>query len=178
MEEAEQEKKMQTTESGHGNSFYLDVIGKSCSITLNVEHGRSSGCWRYLVCLKPSLPSLPQTESSQEQFHQTLFHVSPRKISEKILRVTTTLSQTNIVIDLSEATGRFLEPVRLAGSYRCWFMKKYCWLVCVREKYYSAWKIYDHLRQATAKPTDYCIKNSMISLTIINYKVTMLAIQY
>ena len=28
-------------------------------------------------------------------------------------------------------------PVRLAGSYRCWFVKKYCWLVCVREKYCS-----------------------------------------
>ena len=29
------------------------------------------------------------------------------------------------------------QPVRLAGSFRCWFVKKYCWLVCVREKYYS-----------------------------------------
>ena len=27
--------------------------------------------------------------------------------------------------------------VRLGGSYRCWFVKKYCWLVCVREKYCS-----------------------------------------
>jgi len=36
--------------------------------------------------------------------------------------------------------------VRLAGSYRCWFVKKYCWLVCVREKYCSDWKfmiVYD-----------------------------------
>ena len=35
---------------------------------------------------------------------------------------------------------------RLAGSYRCWFMKKYCWLVCVREKYCFGWKftiVYD-----------------------------------
>jgi len=38
------------------------------------------------------------------------------------------------------------QPVRLAGSFRCWFVKKYCWLVCVREKYYSGWKftiVYD-----------------------------------
>ena len=34
----------------------------------------------------------------------------------------------------------------MAGSFRCWFVKKYCWLVCVREKYYSGWKftiVYD-----------------------------------
>jgi len=39
-----------------------------------------------------------------------------------------------------------LATVRLAGSYRCWFVKKYCWLVCVREKYCSGWKftiVYD-----------------------------------
>ena len=39
-----------------------------------------------------------------------------------------------------------IQPVRLAGSYRCWFVKKYCWLVYVREKYCSSWKftiIYD-----------------------------------
>jgi len=38
------------------------------------------------------------------------------------------------------------EPVRLAGSFRCWFVKKYCWLVCVREKYYFGCKftiVYD-----------------------------------
>ena len=38
------------------------------------------------------------------------------------------------------------KPVRLAGSYRCWFVKKYCWLVCMREKYYFGWKftiVYD-----------------------------------
>ena len=29
------------------------------------------------------------------------------------------------------------QPVRLAGSFRCWFVKKYCWLVCVKEKYCS-----------------------------------------
>ena len=29
------------------------------------------------------------------------------------------------------------QHVRLAGSYRCWFVKKYCWLVYVREKYCS-----------------------------------------
>ena len=28
-----------------------------------------------------------------------------------------------------------IQPIQLAGSYRCWFVKKYCWLVCVREKY-------------------------------------------
>ena len=28
------------------------------------------------------------------------------------------------------------QPVRLAGSYHCWFVKNY-WLVCVREKYCS-----------------------------------------
>ena len=39
-----------------------------------------------------------------------------------------------------------LQPVRLAGSFRCWFVKKYFWLVCVREKYCSDWKftiVYD-----------------------------------
>ena len=38
------------------------------------------------------------------------------------------------------------QPVRLVGSYHCWFVKKYYWLVCVREKYCSGWKftiIYD-----------------------------------
>jgi hypothetical protein len=38
------------------------------------------------------------------------------------------------------------QPVWLAGSYRCWFVKKYCWLVCMREKYCSDWKftiVYD-----------------------------------
>ena len=38
------------------------------------------------------------------------------------------------------------QPIRLASSYRCWFVKKYCWLVCVREKYCSGWKftiVYD-----------------------------------
>ena len=32
---------------------------------------------------------------------------------------------------------KHIQPVRLAGSYRCWLVKKYCWLVCVREKYCS-----------------------------------------
>ena len=39
-----------------------------------------------------------------------------------------------------------IQPVRLVGSYRCWFVKKYCWLVCVREKYCFGWKftiVYD-----------------------------------
>ena len=39
-----------------------------------------------------------------------------------------------------------IQPVRLAGSFRCWFVKKYCWLVCVREKYCFGWKftiVYD-----------------------------------
>ena len=38
------------------------------------------------------------------------------------------------------------QPVRLAGSFRCWFVKKYCWLVCVREKCCFGWKftiVYD-----------------------------------
>jgi len=83
MEEAEQEKKMQTTESGHGNNFCLDVIGKSCNITLNVEHGRSSGCWRYLVCLKPSLPPTANIESksrtvSHSPIEKKLWENSPR----------------------------------------------------------------------------------------------------
>ena len=43
-------------------------------------------------------------------------------------------------------SARCIQPVRLAGSFRCWFVKKYCWLVCVREKYCSGWKftiVYD-----------------------------------
>ena len=39
-----------------------------------------------------------------------------------------------------------IKPVRLAGSFRCWIVKKYCWLVCVREKYCFGWKftiVYD-----------------------------------
>jgi len=39
-----------------------------------------------------------------------------------------------------------LQHVRLAGSFRCWFVKKYGWLVCVREKYCSGLKftiVYD-----------------------------------
>ena len=38
------------------------------------------------------------------------------------------------------------QPVRLVGSYHCWFVKKYYWLVCVKEKYCSGWKftiVYD-----------------------------------
>jgi len=41
--------------------------------------------------------------------------------------------------------------VRLAGSHRCWFVKKYCWLVYVREKYYSDKKftiVYDEPQPA------------------------------
>ena len=30
-----------------------------------------------------------------------------------------------------------LQAVRLDALYRCWFVKKYYWLVCVEEKYYS-----------------------------------------
>ena len=40
----------------------------------------------------------------------------------------------------------YIQPVRLAGSFHYWFVKKYCWLVCVREKYCSGWKftiVYD-----------------------------------
>ena len=40
----------------------------------------------------------------------------------------------------------YLQPIPLAGSFCFWFVKKYCWLVCVREKYYSGWKftiVYD-----------------------------------
>ena len=47
--------------------------------------------------------------------------------------------------------GRYIQPVRLAGSYRCWFVNKYCWLVCVREKYCSGWKftiVYDRFPPA------------------------------
>jgi len=38
------------------------------------------------------------------------------------------------------------QAIRFAGLYRCWFVKKYRWLVCVREKYCFGWKftiIYD-----------------------------------
>ena len=38
------------------------------------------------------------------------------------------------------------QSVQLAGSFHCWFVKKYRCLVCVREKYYSGWKftiVYD-----------------------------------
>jgi len=45
------------------------------------------------------------------------------------------------------------QPVRLAGSYRYWFVKKYCWLICVKKKILFRLKIYDRLRQATAKRT-------------------------
>jgi len=41
---------------------------------------------------------------------------------------------------------RDLQVVRFTGSFRCWFVKKYCWLVYVREKYCSGWRftiIYD-----------------------------------
>jgi len=48
---------------------------------------------------------------------------------------------------------RRLVPVRLAGSFRRWFVKKYCWLICVREKILFQLKIYDRLRQVMAKRT-------------------------
>ena len=51
--------------------------------------------------------------------------------------------------DEKKNTGSLMEPVRLAGSYRCWFVEEYCWLVCVREKYCSGWKftiVYDKPR--------------------------------
>ena len=37
--------------------------------------------------------------------------------------------------ETNRAANGQLQPVRLAGSYHCWFVKKYCWLVYVREKY-------------------------------------------
>ena len=62
-----------------------------------------------------------------------------------------------------EVGGRWISPssrgssshaaVRLTGSYRCWFVKKYCSLVCVRKIMFRQ-EIYDRLRQATAKRTD------------------------
>lgn len=81
-----------------GTTFCIDVIDKSCNITLNVEHGRSSGCWRYLVCLKPSLPLAYRK-------HKNSF---TSQFTVKNLWEKSTLSRTNIVIDLCEATGRFL----------------------------------------------------------------------
>ena len=40
------------------------------------------------------------------------------------------------------------QHVRLADSFRCWFVKKYCWLVYVREKYCSG--VSDALRLSKA----------------------------
>ncbi|XP_066372828.1 uncharacterized protein [Miscanthus floridulus] len=74
------------------------------------------------------------------------------QISSCMLIVSSLITTVPPYIDIAPSTGRFGavpnkgpqdpfhingQPVRLAGSYRCWFMKKYCWLVCVREKYYS-----------------------------------------
>ena len=39
--------------------------------------------------------------------------------------------------DRSEEPTGDIKLVRLAGLYHCGFVKKYCWLICVREKYYS-----------------------------------------
>ena len=54
-----------------------------------------------------------------------------------------------------------LQLVRLVVSFRCWFVKKYCWLVCVREKYCSGWKfmiIYDEPQpNEQAASNVYCV---------------------
>ena len=39
---------------------------------------------------------------------------------------------------IQELPPSTIQPIRLAGSYRCWFVKKYCWLVCVRKNTVSA----------------------------------------
>ena len=56
------------------------------------------------------------------------------------------LKMIKLQLEKKKEKNKNKQPVRLAGSYRCWFVKKYCWLVCVREKYCSGWKftiVYD-----------------------------------
>jgi len=45
------------------------------------------------------------------------------------------------------------QPVRLDGLVRCWFVKKYCWLVWCERKILFRQEIYDRLRQAQANRT-------------------------
>ena len=83
---------------------------------------------------------------------------------------------------LSDAACTFLEvviaqaPVRLAGSYRRWFVKKYCWLVCVRKKYCSDWKftiIYDKPQPNEQANIFYiewlCIRNIQLKQVVVNH---------
>ena len=45
------------------------------------------------------------------------------------------LKMIKLQLEKKKEKNKNKQPVRLAGSYRCWFVKKYYWLVCVREKY-------------------------------------------
>ena len=83
-----------------------------------------------------------------------------------------------------------LQPVRLAGSFRYWFVKKYCWLVCVREKYCSGWKftiVYDRKRPAeqavslwfgyipSFQVSFYCLYPRQLRSSSVSLHVTILA---
>ena len=62
----------------------------------------------------------------------------------EIFRAIQEITEFHIAIQIifcrqNDATNQYkpvqpIEPVRLTGLYRCWFVKKYCRLVCVREK--------------------------------------------
>ena len=64
----------------------------------------------------------------------------------------------------------FYQHVRLAGSFRCWFVKKYCWLVCVREKYCFSWKfmiVYDE-PQPNEQAEDPPLRPSSLTAAIVH----------
>ena len=105
-----------------------------------------------LVCLAQSSKSLIGKDSDSQKLMLTLcfvaneyaFLIRKDSDSQKLVIIYWAKMAWNTFSYYKGSTS--YQPVRLAGSYRCWFMKKYCWLVCVREKYCSVWKftiVYD-----------------------------------
>ena len=87
-------------------------------------------------------------ELGAEEFAATpavVAHLESRRRSWARRRSPAVVTHLDSGVEVEEKLDRG-KPVRLAGSFHCWFVKKYCWLVYVREKYYFDWKftiVYD-----------------------------------
>ena len=68
------------------------------------------------------------------------------------------------------------QPVRLAGLVRCWFVKKYCWLVWCERKILFRLEIYDRLRPS--EQTDNLARevlhkmNSLVTVSLLKSLLT------
>ncbi|XP_066306261.1 serine carboxypeptidase-like 26 [Miscanthus floridulus] len=106
------------------NEDYLNRIDVQKSLHANVSGWIKDRRWS--IC----------SDSVFDNYYDTIFTVRP--IYSKLVK-------TGLRVWVYSGD---MQPVRLAGLYRCWFVKKYCW-----RKILFQLEIYDHLRQATAKRT-------------------------